>query len=139
MKLNGNKVLITGATAGIGKALAEKFCALDNHVIAVGRNERRLQELASQNTRIIPFRCDISSPSELNKLIACIRSQHPDINILINNAGVQYNCYLKDETYTLQHIDHEIGTNLMAPIKLIVSLLPVLEKKSNAAIVNMLY
>ena len=56
MKLQHNKILITGATAGIGKALTEKFIALGNEVIAVGRNQRKLDELGELSTSVIPFR-----------------------------------------------------------------------------------
>ena len=136
MKLNGNKILITGATSGIGKALAEKFCQLDNQIIAVGRNEIRLEELAKFDNRIIPFKCDISSQSELDLLVTYINHEHKDLNVLINNAGIQYNQTLLDETYTLQKIENEISTNLTAPIKLITSLIPVLQNNPNSAIVN---
>ena len=136
MKLNGNKILITGATSGIGKALTDKFCQLDNQIIAVGRSEIRLEELAKFDNRIISFKCDISSQSELDLLVTYINHEHKDLNVLINNAGIQYNQTLLDETYTLQKIENEISTNLTAPIKLITSLIPVLQNNANSAIVN---
>ena len=49
MKLSKNKILITGATAGIGEALLNKFLSIDNHVIALGRNEEKLKELARKD------------------------------------------------------------------------------------------
>jgi uncharacterized oxidoreductase len=136
MKLSGNKILITGATSGIGKALTERFCELDNQIIVVGRNEIRLEELAKFDNRIASFKCDISSQSELDKLVDFIKQEHKDLNILINNAGIQYNCNFLDENYSLQKIENEISTNLTAPIKLIRSLLPILHINSNSAIVN---
>jgi len=136
MKLSGNKILITGATSGIGKALTEKFCQLDNHIIAVGRNEIRLEELSRFDNRITVFKCDISSKSELDRLVDFIKQEHKNLNVLINNAGIQYNCNFLDETYNLQKIENEINTNLTAPIKLIGSLLPLLQHNSNSAIVN---
>ncbi|WP_214227977.1 SDR family NAD(P)-dependent oxidoreductase [Pedobacter sp. B4-66] len=136
MKLSGNKILITGATSGIGKALTEKFLQLDNHIIAVGRNEIRLEELSRFDYRITAFKCNISSQSELDQLVDFIKREHKDLNVLINNAGIQYNCNFLDETYGLQKIENEINTNLTAPIKLISSLLPVLQDNSNSAIVN---
>lgn len=136
MKLNGNKILITGATSGIGRALAEKFCELDNQVIAVGRNEARLQELAQFSNKIIPFQCDIASRPELDRLFSFVELGHRDLNILINNAGIQHNCYLLDGTYTVQNLEEEINTNLTAPIKLAMKLTPVLACNPNSAIVN---
>ncbi len=136
MKLDNNKILITGATSGIGRELTERFCQLNNEIIAVGRNEIRLEELGKFDKRIIPFKCDISSQSELNRLVAYINLEHKDLNVLINNAGIQYNQTLLDEAYTHQEIEIEISTNLTSPIKLISSLIPVLQKNTNSAIVN---
>ncbi|MFG4003317.1 SDR family oxidoreductase [Flavobacterium aquidurense] len=136
MKVSGNKILITGATSGIGKALAERFCKLDNQIIAVGRNEVRLKELSLFDNRIIPFKCDIALPFELDQLVSFIKSEHKDLNTLINNAGVQYNNNLLDESYSLQHIEDEINTNLTAPLKLTKSLLPILQANPNSSIVN---
>lgn len=136
MKLNNNKILITGATSGIGRELTERFCQLDNQIIAVGRNEVKLKELARFDNRITSFKCDISLQSELNRLVAYINQEHKDLNVLINNAGIQYNQNLLDDNYTLQKIENEISTNLTSPIKLIHSLIPVLQTNSNSAIVN---
>jgi uncharacterized oxidoreductase len=136
MKLSQNKIIITGASEGIGKALTMKFLSLDNHIIAVGRNEGKLQELAQVDSKIVPFACDLSKTNELNKLVLFIEQKHSDVNMLINNAGIQYNYDFGDEINILSKIDHEIATNLIAPIKLIAMLIPLLESNPNAAIVN---
>ena len=68
MQLHKNKILITGATSGIGEALTRKFLELDNQIIALGRNEKKLEELSKLDKRIIPFKCDISKQEELDKL-----------------------------------------------------------------------
>src|SRR5690554_29113 len=113
MKLNGNKILIT-----------------------VEKNTIRIEELAKYDNRIIPFKCHISSQSELDQLVTYINHEHKALNVLTNNAGIQYNQTLLDETYTLKKIENEISTNLPAPIKLITSLIPVLQNNPNSAIVN---
>jgi uncharacterized oxidoreductase len=59
MRLQGNKIVITGATSGIGEALAKKFVELDNQVIAIGRNSEKLKSLNVHDNRIIPFCCDM--------------------------------------------------------------------------------
>ena len=136
MKLQGNKILITGATAGIGEALLDKFLSLDNQIIALGRNEYKLKELAQLDERIIPFACDISKAEHLDRLIMFIEQEHPDVNILINNAGIQYNYRFTEERQLLGKIEHEINVNFLAPIKLIALILPVLKRNNNTAIVN---
>lgn len=136
MQLHKNKILITGATAGIGKALTEKFIELDNEIIAVGRNEKRLEKLAKFDKRIIPFKCDISKQEELDKLTLFIEQEHKDMNILINNAGIQYNYNFAKEHQLLHKVEHEINVNFLAPLKLITLLLPTLQTNNNSAIVN---
>jgi len=136
MKLSNHKILITGATSGIGKELAERFAKLNNQIIAIGRNEIKLKELEKFDQRIISFKCDLSLKSELDRLIAFVKKEHNDLNILVNNAGIQYDQILLEETYTFKKIDKEINTNLTAPIKLISSLLSVLQNNSNGAIIN---
>lgn len=136
MKLNKNKILITGATAGIGKALVKKFLELDNEIIAVGRNEKILEELSKSDKRIIPFKCDISNQEELDNLTVFIERQHNDLNILINNAGMQYNYNFTEEPQLLHKVEYEINVNFLAPLKLIALLLPTLQANNNSAIVN---
>lgn len=136
MKINNNKILITGATAGIGKALTETFLKLDNQIIAVGRNKEKLNELKKLDKRIIPFQCDISKQSELDKLTLFIEQEHQDLNILINNAGIQYNYNFANESQLLHKIEYEINVNFLAPLKLITLLLPTIQANDNSAIVN---
>ncbi len=136
MNTTGNKILITGATAGIGAAILAAFLELDNQVIALGRNEKKLQALAQKDPRIIPFKCDIAKQSDLDDLVLFIEKEHPDLNILINNAGIQYNYDFMEAPQVLSKIEHEITVNLTAPIKLIHLLLPTLQGNPNAAIVN---
>lgn len=136
MKLQGNKILITGATAGIGEALLNNFLSLGNQVIALGRNEQKLKELAQKDKRIIPSFCDISKAEDLDKLTLFIEQHHPDTNILINNAGIQYNYHFAEEPQLLGKIEQEINVNFLAPLKLIALMLPTLKSNKNAAIVN---
>jgi short-subunit dehydrogenase involved in D-alanine esterification of teichoic acids len=136
MKLQKNKILITGATAGIGEALLNKFVSLDNQVIAVGRNEQKLQELSKKDERIIPFACDISQTDDLDKLILFVEQKHPDTNILINNAGIQHNYHFAEEPQLLAKIEQEINVNFLAPLKLIALMLPLLKANKDSAIVN---
>lgn len=136
MRLHKNKILITGATAGIGEALLNKFLKLDNEVTAVGRNESKLEALAKADKRIIPFKCDISKQEDLEQLVLFIEKEHRDLNILINNAGIQYNYNFEKEHQLVHKVEHEMNVNLLAPLKLITLLLPTLQLNENSAIVN---
>ncbi len=136
MKLQENKILITGATAGIGEALLNKFLALNNTIIAVGRAEQKLKNLAQRDERIIPFQCDVSKKDDLDRLVMFVEQNHPDLNILINNAGIQFNYSFLEEIQPISKIEQEISVNFLAPLKLSSLLLPTLENNENSAIVN---
>lgn len=136
MRLHGNKILITGATAGIGEALLNKFLSLNNEVIAIGRNQKKLQELAQRDERITSFVCDVSKAKDVGKLMLFIEQKHPDTNILINNAGIQYSYFFTEEIQWLNKIENEVNVNFLAPLKLIALFMPFLKKNDNSAIVN---
>ena len=136
MRLHGNKILITGATAGIGEALLKRFLSLNNSVIAVGRNTQKLKELTTYDDRITPFACNVSKQEDLDRLVMFIEQNHQDTNILINNAGIQFNYHFEEDSQLLNKIEQEINVNFLAPLKLIALLLPTLNMNENAAVVN---
>ena len=65
-----------------------------------------------------------------------VEQKHRDANILINNAGVQYNYHFAEEPQILGKIEQEINVNFLAPLKLIALMLPLLKSNENSAIVN---
>jgi uncharacterized oxidoreductase len=137
MKLNGNKALITGATSGIGRALAIRFMQAGSQVIGVGRTPEKLRELQRQFPALIPYACDLTRREELENLVVFIEQQHPDLNVLINNAAIQYNYSFSDGPADMVFkIEHEIQSNLVVPVKLCALLIPLLQQQPGAAIVN---
>lgn len=138
MKSSGNTVIITGATAGIGLAMTHKFCKEGNTVIAVGRNRQKLDELTKTfGNRVVPFVCDLNQLQDIDRLISFIKTEHPGTNILINNAAVQHNYSFVNEEHTTQLMDEEIGLNLIAPLRLIYGLAPVISGNEHPAIINL--
>lgn len=135
MKLEGNKVLITGGNKGIGLALAKKFLTLNNKVIITGRNETDLSNVKKQFPEVFTFQCDLANQEDLDKLSLYIENEHPDLNILINNAGIQYNYLFEKEKELLSKIDYETKVNFLAPVKLTALLLPILNLNTNSAVV----
>lgn len=136
MKLSGNTVLITGGSSGIGLELAKRFLQLGNKVIITGRDALKLKSIRDQFPELSIFTCELAEPVSLNELILFMKEEHPDLNILINNAGIQYNYLFSEQLNADVKIDYEIATNLNAPVKLSVHLLPVLLRNANSAIVN---
>ena len=136
MKAIGNKVLVTGGSSGIGIALCEAFLERGNQVIAIGRNTERLQEAKKKVPGITTYLCDLSYSAEIDSLQTTLLQDHPDLNILINNAGVQYRYHLLEEAHALTKIEKEVQINLLAPLRLTTLLLPELIRQPEAAVVN---
>jgi len=136
MKTSQNTILITGGSAGIGLELAKKLSAQNNHVIIVGRNHDRLQKAAAQLQNVTTITGDISNADDVEKLVAKLNAEHPDLNVVINNAGAANLNNLADDTNTFEKASEEILTNYLSVIRLNEKLLPLLKKQNNAAIVN---
>lgn len=135
MKLNGNTILITGGATGIGLALAGRLLSAGNRVIVCGRNVANLERAKVEHAALITRVCDIADAPSRHSLIAWLATNHADLNVLINNAGVQHRRDFNGDTATTK-LDEEIAINLTAPINLIAELLPALKRQEQAWIVN---
>ncbi len=136
MKTTGNTILITGGSQGIGFGLAKKFSDLGNKVIITGRNEEKLKKAVPQLNNASYIKCDQSKQNDLEDLLLKVQNEFPEVNVLINNAGIQYNYSLLEESQPFERIDHEINTNLLSVIKLSAMFIPVLGDKKESAIIN---
>jgi uncharacterized oxidoreductase len=136
MKLSGNTIIITGATSGIGRALALRFHALGNKIVAVGRKREKLLQMEGEMDDLVGLQCDMSDRGQVEALIARILAEHPEANVLINNAGVQYNYALDGEEGDLGKLAEEVEVNLVAMARLCQGLLPLFRSHRKAAIVN---
>src|SRR4051812_44336914 len=89
MKIAGNKILITGGATGIGLALTERFLKENNTVIICGRRASALEEVRNTFPSVITRVCDLANAKERLDLFSWIEEHHPDLNVLVNNAGIQ--------------------------------------------------
>ena len=135
MELTGNTILITGGTSGLGLGFAEEFLSLGNKVIICGRREERLAKIKEKHPQIITYRCDVTDSIQRVEMCRWILEKHPETNVLINNAGVQY---FEDFTkeINLEKISAQIETNITAPIHLISLFAKHLSGKADATIIN---
>tara|TARA_B100000579_G_scaffold343420_1_gene295676 strand:+ start:4 stop:738 length:735 start_codon:yes stop_codon:yes gene_type:complete len=88
INLKGKKILITGATGGIGGALVKKFVSLEASVLATGTNTERLDNLKKDFPNINILKFDISDHKKIEEFIENVSSQLKGLDILINNAGI---------------------------------------------------
>jgi len=136
MNLKGNTILITGGATGIGLSLAESFISLDNVVLICGRRESKLQEAKNRFPRLHFKVCDVSSEKERESLFNWVKDNFGNINILVNNAGIQKTINFKNGNQDFLGSDSEIETNLIAPVHLSALFIPLLMKQQDAAVIN---
>jgi uncharacterized oxidoreductase len=127
-----NTVLITGGTSGIGFALAQKFLHQGNDVIVTGTNFQKAEAIKHQFPVMTVELADMRDRQALEKLVY----RYPDVNILVNNAGIQYNYDFANSAIDVEQIEVELDINLLGPLYLTKLLLPQLLNHPTAAIIN---
>jgi len=135
MQLNGNTVLITGGTSGIGLAFAEQFTQAGSKVIITGRREERLKAIAERLHGVITKISDVADEKQREALVEWVVQNHPQTNILVNNAGVQLLTDLK-RPVDLNRVRVETETNFIAPVHLSSLFAQHFASKQSAAIIN---
>jgi uncharacterized oxidoreductase len=118
MKISNNKILITGGGSGIGLGMTERFIKENNTVIVCGRRESLLKELSVKYPSVITRRCDLSNAVEREDLYRWISENHADLNVLVNNAGIQQWMSVTDSNF-FKRAQEEIAINIEAPVHLI--------------------
>ena len=88
MNLTGNTIFITGGGSGIGRALAEALHKRGNKVIISGRRKSHLAAVAKANPGIEAIELDIADPDSIKAVAKRLIAEHPNLNVLINNAGI---------------------------------------------------
>tara|TARA_Y100000992_G_scaffold301515_1_gene272613 strand:+ start:507 stop:1241 length:735 start_codon:yes stop_codon:yes gene_type:complete len=88
INFKNKKILITGATGGIGKALVDKYLSLDGSVLATGTNTDKLNNLKKEFPRINILKFDISEHDKIEEFVENVTSQLTGLDILVNNAGI---------------------------------------------------
>lgn len=117
MNLTGNKILITGGASGIGLGLVERFYQLGNTILICGRRQEQLDTVAAQFPRVVVRKCDLSDAAERQALYEWVALNHPDVNVLVNNAGIQNWMKIEDSDF-FSRAKEEIAINIEAPVHL---------------------
>lgn len=136
MRMSGRTVLVTGGATGIGLALARALLQLGNEVLVCGRRAHRLEEARAANPGLHVRVADVSDPESRHDLLAWVRSEFPEMDLLVNNAGIQHLFSFSGGAEELARAEEEVATNLLAPIHLTSLFLPVLAGQPEAAVVN---
>jgi uncharacterized oxidoreductase len=139
MSLGGRTILITGGTRGIGRAIAERLLPLaPGRIILVGRDSERLRALADVHPSLLPILCDLADPAAVDAFARQITREHPDLSVLVNNAGTQMLTDLMspEAPGLVAPLRRELSLNLDGVIALTLGLMPVLLAQKRSIILN---
>ena len=130
------RILITGATAGIGLGCVRIFCAEGHQVIGLARNAGNLANLEKELAGFVGLRCDIADEDSLAELPDMLASATGDgpIDVLINNAG--YSVAGPIELVSLSEWKAQFNTNVFGTIGVTQAALPFLRKARRGRVVN---
>ena len=135
MNPSDNTILITGGGSGIGQALAQQLADLGNTVIVAGRRIDALEATIQGRPNMTALVLDIENADAIVQFAHNVVSQFPDLNILINNAGIM-RFEVIDAARDLTDAEATVVTNLLGPIRLTNALIDHVNGKPGAAIIN---
>lgn len=139
MSLKDRVAIITGASAGIGRVVAQTLAQNGARVVLAARSEAPLQELQQQltaaGTVAIAVRTDVCDPNDISRLTVTALEEFGQIDILVNNAGVE--CFRHFEELETDDILQTIETNLTGTIMLTRSVIPHMLSRNSGTIINM--
>jgi NAD(P)-dependent dehydrogenase (short-subunit alcohol dehydrogenase family) len=140
INLRGKRVLITGASSGIGEAGAERFAAEGAEVIVVARRADLLDALSARiadaggTAAAIP--CDLSDLDAVDELAATVDRRFGGVDILVNNAGRSIRRPLADSLDRWHDVERTMTLNYYSPLRLIRGLAPGMIERGDGHIIN---
>jgi 3-hydroxy acid dehydrogenase/malonic semialdehyde reductase len=133
-------VLVTGATSGIGEAVAVKFAEDSYRLIITGRRKEKLDDLAARlkdryKTEVLPLCFDVRQPGEVEKYLGNLPEEWNEIDILVNNAGLAVGLSHIDEGVT-DDWDRMIDTNVKGLLYVTRTVVPSMVSRGSGHIIN---
>ena len=132
---SSKRVVLTGGTSGIGLELV-RLLAPSSKLVVVGRNPEKLEDLKSQHASLETVTADLSDRSSVLGAAEEIKSRFGSIDVLINNAAMQYGLHFTNDAFDPDMIGREMDVNFTNVCYMIYGLLPALQKDSPSVILN---
>ncbi|OBH40416.1 SDR family oxidoreductase [Mycobacterium mantenii] len=140
IELAGKRILLTGASSGIGEAAAEQFARAGATVVVVARRQDLLDALAERITtaggEALSIPCDVSDMDAVDELVADVEKRLGGIDILINNAGRSIRRPLAESLERWHDVERTMVLNYYAPLRLIRGLAPGMIERGDGHIIN---
>jgi NAD(P)-dependent dehydrogenase (short-subunit alcohol dehydrogenase family) len=138
--VNGKTVVITGASSGIGRAAAIKIAAAGGIPLLVARTQEKLDEVKAEieaaGGTAYTYSCDLSDYDAIEKMVTQMLSDHPAIDMLVNNAGRSIRRSVKLSYDRFHDFDRTVKLNYLSAVKLMLGLLPHMAERKSGHIVN---
>jgi short-subunit dehydrogenase len=138
--VRGRKVLITGASQGIGASVAFQIGEAGGTVLLVARTKEKLDEVAAQvedkGGVAYVHPCDLSDTEDVDRMAREVLDQHESVDVLVNNAGKSIRRSINRSYDRFHDYQRTMQLNYFAPVKLILDLLPVMRERGSGHIVN---
>ncbi|MGH7623499.1 MAG: SDR family NAD(P)-dependent oxidoreductase [Gemmatimonadaceae bacterium] len=136
--LHGKNVIVTGASRGLGVHIALALAARGANLVLAARTADKLEATRAacerSGAKAIAVACDVTSRSDLDRLVATAAQEFGPIDVLVSNAGIEVTASLDD--FDFDQIDDMIRTNLNAPIALTKIVLPAMVARRSGVVVN---
>lgn len=132
---SGKRVVLTGGTSGIGHELVQ-LLAPSSKLVIVGRNPQKLEDLKSQHAGVATVTADMADRSSVLGAAEEIKSRFGSIDVLINNAAMQYELHFTNDAFDPDMIGREMDVNFTNVCYMIYGILPALQKDSPSVILN---
>lgn len=138
--VSGRKVLVTGASYGLGEAAARKLAAAGAHVLLTARTADRLKEVADSITagggHAVFYPADLADTAVAQDLSQNITAAHGPLDVIVNNAGKSLRRSLHLQYDRPQDFQRTIGINYLGPIQLLLGLIPPMRERGHGHVVN---
>jgi uncharacterized oxidoreductase len=135
MKLTNRTILITGGSAGIGLAFALKFLELGNRVIVTGRRQAVLDDVKAKHPALHTVQSDVADPAQISTLAQTIRRDFPELDVLVNNAGISRYKNLSVPASDLADLMTEVNVNVGGVIRMTSAFIDLL-KVNKGTLIN---
>lgn len=140
IELNGKRIVLTGASSGIGEAAAEQLARQGATVVVVARRQDLLDALANRIAAAggiaIPIPCDLSDMDAIDALVADVQQRVGGVDILINNAGRSIRRPLAESLERWHDVERTMVLNYYAPLRLIRGFAPAMRERGDGHVIN---